>query len=209
MEIKIFVEGIADKVFIHDFISFHFNIQLDDKNIITTEGWNLVEKNAQNSGMIINQMQINSDNNGTNLVIFDADNDFETRKSQILAWRDKQQVDFELFLWPDNKKNGDLEVMLENIINPVNQPIFDCWSKYENCLKKVTIEGRDTQLTLPARKTKIHGYLETLYGPSNKQKKKAKEPNRDYRNEDHWNLNDGFLSPLKDFLERYFHENEC
>ncbi len=204
MKIQIFVEGIADKVFIRDFVSFHFHKELNDEHIVVTGGSNVIEKDAKNGGMVINKMQINTDNGGANLMIFDADNDFQAKKTQIRRWKETQSLDFELFLWPDNNQNGDLEVMLENIINPVNTGIFECWDRYEDCLKDVQIEGRNKPLTIPARKTKIYGYLETLHGRSNSQKEKAKERNRNYQIKAHWNLNADFLKPLKLFLEKHF-----
>lgn len=41
-------------------------------------------------------------------------------------------------------------------------------------------------LTIPAKKTKIYAYLETLLGKSKTQKKLIKDANRNYENTQHW-----------------------
>ena len=55
-------------------------------------------------------------------------------------------------------------------------------------------------LTIPAKKTKIYAYLETLLGKSRSQKKLIKDANRNYKNTQHWNLDAEYLEPLKEFL---------
>lgn len=57
-------------------------------------------------------------------------------------------------------------------------------------------------LTIPAKKTKIYAYLETLLGDSKSQKELIKEANRKYDNAEHWNLDAEYLVGLKKFLEK-------
>ena len=180
MELKLFVEGIADRKFLKDFISLKYNVLLTDNQIIETGGWTKIHSDGYDGEMIRNQMTQNSDNGGTNILIFDADSDYKKRFRDIKEWKQSMSLDFDVFLWPNNSDKGDLETMLEKIINPINSPIFDCWEDYERCLLTKNIENRDIPLTIPARKTKIYGYLEALLGESKSQKKKIKEANRDY-----------------------------
>jgi hypothetical protein len=201
--IKIFVEGIADIRFIENYVDFLYGIKLSKNDVIGTKGWNNLI-NQENSGQAyIIQMNINSDNGGINLVIFDADTDTETRRSDILKWKKDNSLDFELFLFPNDKDTGALEDLLEQIINSKNSSIFDCWNDYEVCLVGSKIEGRIEPLTTPAKKTKIYGYLEALLGKTRKEKDLIKEANRNYLNADHWNLSSDALNPLKDFLDKY------
>ena len=58
-------------------------------------------------------------------------------------------------------------------------------------------------LTIPAQKTKIYAYLETLLGKSRSQKKLIKDANRNYKNTQHWNLDAEYLEPLKEFLQKW------
>lgn len=95
-----------------------------------------------------------------------------------------------------------LEDLLENIINPNNRPILDCWENYEKELIKLDILGRTPPpLTTPAKKTKIYGYLEALLFKN--QKELIKEKKRNYENTKHWNLDAEYLEPLKVFLNKH------
>jgi hypothetical protein len=202
-EILIFVEGIADVTFIKQYVKFAFNIELGENQIINVEGWNnLISQKKQGEGYQ-NQMNLKNFNGGKNLVIFDADENFPQRQTDILAWKAKYKLDFELFLFPNNSDTGALEELLESIINPINKPIFDCWKNYETCISSKSIEGRVTPLTIPAKKTKIYGYLETLLGSSHSEKEKIKERNRNYLDTNHWDLNNISLTPLKEFLSSF------
>lgn len=200
--IKIFVEGIADEKFIIDYLKNEYNYSIEKNGVIKTNGWDSINS-KQGSEAIIIEMNKNSDNEGINILIFDSDTSFAQRTSDIINWKRQSNVDFELFLWPNNKDNGDFEILLENIINPINQPILDCWNNYENCLRQKQIPNRATPLTTPARKTKVYAYLEALLGESKKQKKKIKEVNRNYTDSEHWDLKSQYLNSLKLFLDNY------
>ncbi len=192
----IIVEGLADLVFIEQYYRHLFGKPAPEGFIFKTDGKDNLPKFA-------NQMRTMSANGGINLVIFDADEDIEARRKELLSIKEQFGVEFELFLFPNDRDMGALEDLLENIINPNNKPIFECWEGYEKELVKLDIPGRTPPpLTTPAKKTKIYGYLEALLGPSNDEKKLIKEPNRDYENTQHWNLDAEYLGALKGFLEK-------
>lgn len=112
-------------------------------------------------------MKRNSDDGGVNLVIFDADDDCEKRRKELLEWKNKVGVEFELFLFPDDKAAGELEDLLEQIINSDNRPVMNCWRMYEDSLKDIILPWKGGMpLTIPAKKTKIYAYLEVLLGDS-------------------------------------------
>lgn len=200
---KIYVEGIADQKFIADFISFHYNVSMikvkfkDGKQI---KNENLIDIEGKDSLHAVTPLlKINSAKNISNIIIFDADDNIESRRKELRDFKNENDVEFDFFLFPNDKDNGELEELLVNIINSENKGIFDCWDNYENCLKKIS-----SDMTLPAKKTKIYAYLEPLHGKSKSQKKKIKEENRNYKNEKHWVLNNSYLNPLKTFLDKYF-----
>ena len=194
----IVVEGIADETFIRQYLYHLFGQKVPDNFILRTNG-----KDNLKSSVAINRMRSMTDQGGINLVIFDADNNFETRRASILEWKKQNGLEFELFLLPNNQDKGELEDLLENIINPNNRPILDCWEKYEKELVTLDIPGRTPPpLTTPAKKTKIYGYLEALLFESESDKKKIKEREREYHNALHWNLDAEYLSSLKEFLEK-------
>ncbi|MBR6033010.1 MAG: hypothetical protein IKP36_13815 [Bacteroidaceae bacterium] len=198
----IIVEGEADKKFFENYYHHLFHEKAPAGSIIhpgkddDTGGYQKLRKEDA-----INAMKQNTDTGGKNLVIFDADEDCEARRKELLAIREEFGVEFELFLLPNNKDAGELEDMLEQIINPDNQPVMDCWDTYEGELEKVRIPTKTPPtLTIPAKKTKIYAYLETLLGKSRSQKKLIKDANRNYENTEHWNLDAEYLEPLKEFL---------
>ncbi len=206
-DFMIFVEGIADKVFIRQYIAFIEGVPIrtiSEEKIIQCSGranlWVKKEVKANLSEAI--------DEGVTPLIIFDADASAEDAREEIaneLSAINIPSNQYALFLFPNNQDAGDLETLLEHIVPPKNLPIFECWEKYEECLRhKATPLVRPAPLpplTTPARKTKIYGYLEALLGTSEAEKKKIKEASREYRNAEHWDLNAIYLNPLKQFLQ--------
>lgn len=202
---QIIVEGDADIKFFEDYYHhlFHEKAPVDSITLPikgdSTGGYKkLFSEDA------INPLKENMAYGVKNLIIFDADDDCEVRRAELLAIKEEFGVEFELFLLPNDKDAGALEDMLENIINPDNQPVMDCWSTYEGELEKVRIPSKTPPtLTIPAKKTKIYAYLETLLGKSKTQKKLIKDANRNYENTQHWNLDAEYLDPLKEFLNKH------
>jgi len=193
--IKLFVEGVADRKFLKDVISRFFEKKLEDSDFEKLGGYTGIDELPET-------FQANKD--GRNLLFLDADytttnGGFERRLRETIAKKVELNIDFELFLFPNHRDDGDLEVLLERIINPAHQDIFDCWADYEGCLS-----ARARGYTVPGRKTKIYGYMEALHGTSKSQKEKAKEQNRDYFNTAHWDLNNQALAPLVEFLRPHF-----
>lgn len=197
-DFNIFVEGIADVRFFKQYISHLFGETIADERLVILKGWDNLKTEA--SALRMRSM---SANGGVNLVIVDADKDYQTRKNEIAQWGKTNNVNFELFLLPNNKDAGALEDLLENIINPDNQPVMDCWQTYEGELGKVRIPTKTPPtLTIPAKKTKIYAYLETLLKDTKDQKNLIKDANRNYENTQHWNLDAEYLVGLKKFLEK-------
>lgn len=197
----IIVEGDADKKFFRDYYHHLFQEKAPENSIIFPKDNNTGGKDKLKSEETLQALRQNTNQDGVNLVIFDADEDIEARRKELLAVKEQFGVEFELFLLPNDKDAGALEDLLENIINPDNQPVMDCWATYEGELEKVRIPTKTPPtLTIPAKKTKIYAYLETLLGKSRSQKKLIKDPYRNYENTQHWNLDAEYLEPLKDFI---------
>lgn len=200
----IFVEGIADEVFFRQYLHHLYGIIVPDNRIQRLDGWTNLKGSTWQQ-----RMRTNMANERTNIVIIDADDDIDARRSDILAWKTENDLDFELFLLPNNQDAGALEDLLENIINPSNRPILECWEDYEKELIMLDIPGRTPPpLTTPAKKTKIYGYLEALLGTSKREKELIKEKERDYENTQHWNLDAEYLKPLKEFISKNITEEE-
>jgi hypothetical protein len=214
------VEGIADQKLLADLLRVWFDIDFHG-NMKPNQTWE-GKKESNNFRVFIallgsvegikpkkkkNDFDQNTIQGILNIALLDADDDFQTRKAEIEAYQ--QEMTFEFFLLPDNQNSGDLETLLEAIINPLNQPIFDCWNGYETCLQtQNNPHSTNGRFTTPARKTKIYAYLEALFGDTKSQKKLIKEANRSYTLTEHWNLDSLALLPLKHFLSAFFNENE-
>ena len=193
--VHIIVEGLADLVFFEQYYRHLFGKSAPNGFVFKTDGKDNLPKFA-------NQMRTMSANGGINLVVFDADDDIEARRKELLAIKEQFGVEFELFLLPNDKEVGALEDLLENIINPNNKPIFECWEGYEKELVKLDIPGRTPPpLTTPAKKTKIYGYLEAYHGETKREKELIKEANRNYADPRLWDLDAEYLGALKEFLK--------
>jgi len=217
----IFVEGDADIKFLHDYIEDVFKISLNAKinskggiepktlqYIQSTNGWTVLKSEAGST--FRDKIKENTSNGITNLVVFDADTKakgggFADRQREIEEWKTKYGLNFELFLFPNNRDDGALENLLENIINPQNAPIFDCWQKFEDCLPTKTTCTKKP-LTIPAKKSKIYAYMEVLHGETSLEKDKAKDRNRNFKETQHWNLTAEAIEPLKNFLRSHIIE---
>lgn len=197
----IIVEGEADKKFIKDYYHHLFKTSAPKNSIIHTGDLSGDTGGYKKlvSEINLQQMRINSDQGGVNLVIFDADSDYQVRWEELSSLKKQYGVEFELFLFPNNQDAGALEDLLENIINLNNRPIFDCWKNYEDELSKLEIPDRTPPpLTTPAKKTKIYGYLEALL--LNHEKEKIKDKKRNYENPLHWDLDAEYLERLEEFI---------
>ena len=196
-DFNLFLEGQADARFLKQYVKHVFGEDIDDERLVILKGWDNLRTEAS-----VARMRSMSANGGVNLVIVDADKDIQARKNEIDNWQQRNGVEFVLFLMPNNEDTGALEDLLENIINPNNSPIFDCWEHYEQELVQLEIPGRTPPpLTTPAKKTKIYGYLEALLFETKSQKELIKEVNRNYENAQHWNLDAEYLGALKGFLK--------
>lgn len=199
LKINIFVEGIDDKKFISDFISYHFNVSVE-KNIFHLEGKDKINTKIElfnsSSASIIQQKTAT---NKKNILVFDADGEynnggFKKRLFELNEIKVKYGINFDTFLFPNNKEDGELEDLLERIFTDDVQPILNCFKNYTDCITKI-----DPKYSKPNKKGKIFAVAESIVGADN-----AKGSARDYLNSELWNLEDDAVKPLKDFLSTYF-----
>lgn len=201
MKAYIVVEGVSDKRLIEQYCSvlksagqIKADVEIEVQKV---GGWTTID--SPSGEVYRNNMKRNT--SGKNLIIFDADADPVQRSSDILTWKQKYNINFELFLYPNNSDPGAVETLLEGIINPINQCVIDCWHEYERNLEKQHIVWKTPpQPTCPSEKSKIYGYLEALVGTAKSEKEQIKDQNRDFTIPEHWDLNAQAIHPLKEFL---------
>ena len=207
--VKIFIEGKEKSVPESDFLRAilnHIGATSDKYEIVYTGGYtNLMDSDKMpNVGIL----QANTDDGGKNLVIFDADasnnnGGFAVRRDELLKRRDELSLDFDLFLWPDNGSDGDVELLMESIARKDLYPeFFDCFGKYEHCMSQRKNDKGEPFYSTPNRKGKLHTYFSAL--PISKSKKN-KFGNGQWRWSDPeiWDLDFDTLKPIKDFLSKY------
>jgi len=207
--IKIFIEGKENSVPESSFlcaILSHIGVPSDRYDIVHTGGFtNLVDSDKMPNVEI---MRANSDEEGINLVIFDSDTKannggFEDRRDYLIKRRNEHGLDFELFLWPDNASDGDVEMLMESIARKDLYPeFFECFSKYEHCMSQRKNGSGAPFYRTPNRKGKLHTYFNAL-PISNRKKSKFGSGQWLWSDPLIWNLDSDALKPVKDFLSKY------
>ncbi len=150
-----------------------------------------------------NQFLQNTAEGGRNLIVFDADSPenlggYEQRKTDLESQLKALNITAELFLWPNDKEDGDFETLLESIARKdLHKKFFDCFSDYEACL------GKEYQK--PNRKGKLHTYV-TSMKISNRQRRTIGSGDWLFEDDTLWNLKSPFLIRIKDFFLSHFND---
>ena len=207
--IKIYIEGKEKRVPESDFLSSvlsHIGIPQDKYEIIHTGGFtNLLDSDSM---PYVGLLRANTDDGGMNLVIFDADTDknkggFTVRREYLLTKRDQLDLKFDLFLWPNNREDGDVEVLMESIARKDLYPeFFDCFTKYEHCMSLRKNDKGEPFYSTPNRKGKLHTYFHAL-PISNTKKNRFGQGVWRWSDELIWDLEADSLNPIKGFLLKY------
>lgn len=196
--IKVFIEGKGDKVFVNYLIKNHPGINKGhDFEIINTGGWTQLHNFKAKFEEV-------SDNSGESLVIFDADTDknnggFTKRKQDLENIKQTHNIEFKLFLFPNNSNDGDFEDLLELIINKKHSDLLTCFESFENCVSKLNTDAGEELYSLPAKKAKIYSYVTSL-AQNQDELNKIKKLDYLYDKTELWDLKCKELDPLINFL---------
>jgi hypothetical protein len=194
--LRVFAEGLDD-VFLRKYLEkLGFNSKVD----FTTDnsnGWT-------NLHLIAPKIEEYLDAGDNVVIVFDADGEynnggFEKRKSEILAILKELDLDLNLFLFPNNADDGDFETLLSRIANPSRKGVFDCFDKYEVCIKSLDNDD-GTTFRVPLRKSRIYAYFESFDETDKDKDKEARNKTFFYDNPEYWNLESVHLNSLRDFL---------
>lgn len=195
---RIFVEG-RDADFFDKYLLFLFGENAGRWELIPTGGYT-------NLFLVDQQFKENSDNGGTNLIVFDADSPenkggFIVRKEYIEGQLKELSIVSDVFLFPNNKDDGDFELLLEHVINEEHRCLLDCFEGYECCVGGHLDGDGNPMYVTPNRKAKMYAYVES-FKKSRSQKERFKNK-KDYffDNPKFWNLNSEYLLPLKNLLQ--------
>ncbi|MEI0562353.1 DUF3226 domain-containing protein [Brachyspira pilosicoli] len=187
--VTIFVEGSSDK----DFLELYIKHLKNNGRIRSESNYKieLVGGKDQLFKYKDNKDKIDKTNDRY-AVIFDSDEDYYQSIDNI-----KKQfcIDNEdnIFLFPNNKDTGNLEILLEKIAK--YKDVLNCFDSYENCING--LKKNNPNINTPAKKSKVYAYMH-IFGFKNSIKKTEKFDLTPYVNFD-----DPYLDPLRDFLIKF------
>lgn len=172
---NILVEGHTDK----DFLELYCKYLNIDARIYVADG----KDNLKNRVNLVKD-------NKNYLIIFDADEDYKNSKANIENQINQMNIpkqNYEIFLLPNNKDNGNLETLIEKIA--LYKEVLNCFEGYEECISKLEING----IKLPHKKSKVFAYMES-FGFKNPEEAENFDlsPYVDFENK--------YLEDLKNFL---------
>ncbi|MGL2353044.1 DUF3226 domain-containing protein [Helicobacter pylori] len=198
-EILIFVEGPSDKVFLEVYLYFLEDLPIKNFKVQNIKGKDNLSKRL-----------LEIEKYDKTLIIFDADKDYESNKKEILkvVSKTKQTISEEqIFLFPNNQDDGDLETLLSEIAN--YKEFINCFESYLDCIKK----KEHYKPIKNIRKSMWYAYLEAL-GLENldifdsKGKIKEKHQEEYEKLKEVIDFNSKSLIPLKDFLGQFAENNQ-
>ncbi|MCE2962580.1 MAG: hypothetical protein LW842_05320 [Sphingobacteriales bacterium] len=197
---------IATILEIHYNISFPYNGLALEDCIINCNGWQGLFKQVALKEIY------RIESSGKNLIIFDADNTsnlggYTKRKKEIevgfaeLIKATKKNINYSIYLLPNDSDNGDLESFYMSCIKPDKRFFIECWNNLYGCLQSKN-EAR-YELKIPKSAGMVYSYVDLFenYRTGFYQNKKTK---RDYSDDGLWEYNfeeNNHLKSLCKFLE--------
>ncbi|MGL2841368.1 DUF3226 domain-containing protein [Helicobacter pylori] len=205
-EILIFVEGPSDKVFLEVYLYFLEDIPIKNFKVKDVTGKDNLSKRL----LEIEQYD-------KTLIIFDADKDHESNKKEILSKTQQKITEEQIFLFPNNQDDGDLETLLLEIAK--HDEFLKCFEGYLECIKSKEHYKPIKNIS----KSKWYAYLEVFElqnffkDKRNKNDKKNEEKiiiddkgkiRKEYKEEyeklkEVIDFNSNSLIPLKNFLGQF------
>ncbi|RVY68888.1 hypothetical protein ECC41_01395 [Helicobacter pylori] len=149
-EILIFVEGPSDKVFLEVYLYFLEDLPIKNFNVRSTNGKDNLSKRL-----------LETEKYAKTLIIFDADKDYESNKKEILSKTQQKITEEQIFLFPNNQDDGDLETLLLEIAE--HKEIIQCFKRYLKCIECKYIGIKEHhELIKNIRKNMLYAYLEVF-----------------------------------------------
>jgi hypothetical protein len=141
-DFKIFTEGKADVKFLKDYIKATFNEGLIDNDFDTLGG----KTGYKAGGELKASIQQNHQNEKLTIIIVDAELDFLKSKNEIFTDFENYKISINLFQFPNNSANENLEDLLTRIA--VDKKLMDCFPDYEKCVNAHPKKRNDSRVYL-------------------------------------------------------------
>lgn len=206
---KIFVEGKTDQAFIQFVLEKHFEIILSEYQvnnaIIDCKGWANI---GNQKGVLLDK--IRTENGGKNIVIFDADGKsneggFEKRKKELEKIASNLDIKFDIFLFPDNKSDGDLELFYSSCFKEDKAFFKECWNGMYGCLNN---NKKELNLKFPKSAEMVFSYVDLFQEYKSEEYKNTKSK-RSYFDENLWEFDfeqNEYLKKLISFIKEHLIE---
>ncbi|GEM_PF-2173529 len=191
---RIIVEGKEDGNFLRQVLE-SFSIPVNQVDPFLEVGGKTMEKFQELSEILRGNVDI-----GVKLLaVIDADDDWKKRKQPLLEFMKEFDIEEEqVFVFPDDTKNGCLEDLLLELIPDEKLEIIECLNAASKCVNNLGVVGMD-------KKDIIHQYVSSNL--TKKQRKQrgqhANEETRNYSDSTVWNLESEALQPLTNFLKKH------
>ncbi len=203
---KIFVEGQTDQAFIQFVLEKQFGTKLNKEQvsnaIISCQGWSNIKNQT---GILLDEMRI--ENNAKNIIIFDADgksNDggFKKRKGELEQIAKDLGAKFDIFLFPDDESDGDLELFYSSCFKEDKAFFKDCWNNMYSCLDE---NKKELKLKYPKSAEMVFSYVD-LFEEYKSEEYKNTKSKRSYFDENLWEFDfekNEYLKKLISFLKEH------
>ncbi|MFP6225100.1 DUF3226 domain-containing protein [Helicobacter pylori] len=216
-EILIFVEGPSDKVFLEVYLYFLEDLPIKNFKVRSTNG----------KDNLSSKLLLETEKYAKTLIIFDADKNYESNKKEILSKTQQKITEEQIFLFPNNQDDGDLETLLLEIAK--HKEIIQCFKRYLKCIECKYIGIKEHhELIKNIRKNMLYAYLEVFelqkffqyeWDINNKKnekkiiiddKGKIKEKHKEKyeKLKEVIDFNSNSLIPLKNFLGQFAENNQ-
>ncbi|WP_305873465.1 DUF3226 domain-containing protein [Helicobacter pylori] len=150
-EILIFVEGPSDKVFLEVYLYFLEDLPIKNFKVRSTNG----------KDNLSSKLLLETEKYAKTLIIFDADKNYESNKKEILSKTQQKITEEQIFLFPNNQDDGDLETLLLEIAK--HKEIIQCFKRYLKCIECKYIGIKEHhELIKNIRKNMLYAYLEVF-----------------------------------------------
>jgi hypothetical protein len=191
-EVKIFVEGSSDKNFL---IGLFKNIPIEVNDVVLTIE-PLGGKDDANFKLKF-PIFLTKEMDGINLVIIDSDdNAIAERKDHINQLLNSQNLEAQIFFFPNNADQGELENLLLKIIPEKFYSYWNCFETFDDCVNATKTNNS------PSIKDKLHIYCCSLLNDDEVDQRKflvyPSSPN--FMDRRFFNLDSNELFPLMRFL---------
>ncbi|WP_157886757.1 hypothetical protein [Hymenobacter sp. PAMC 26628] len=174
--------------------------------VLATGGWTRLPE-------YVVQFREAKDTQGRNLIVFDAD--FAKPEypqggpvQRNAALRDlvaEFEPSPELFLFPGPSREGNIEILLLDLINPNHQQVMNCFNLYDECLAQYKNPATGQRLYyIPSDKRRVYDYVNVLpLSPDERKRHQEEGGQKIFENPLWWNLMADAIQPLRMFLDKY------